>query len=455
MDILIIDDDPSISSTTRLAVEAEDHYAETADTIEAARRRTREEKWDLIFLDVRLGDENGLEFLKEILEKNPEQLVVIFTAFSSVEIAIKATQAGAFDYLEKPFTPDRVRGILLKARKALSTNRELSTLKNTVTELKTQVDRSGPPTRFQSEDPTMIATLDTIFRAAASPASILILGESGTGKSVIARTIHENSKLADKPFVTVSCPSLSKELLESELFGHVRGAFTGAVKDQWGKVHAADGGTLFLDEIGELPLSIQPKLLRLLQEREYERLGENKPRKANVRIIAATNRDLKASVAAGEFREDLFYRINVISVEMPPLRARTKDLMGFAHDYLDHFSKQVGREVKVFSSKALDRIRTHQWPGNLRELRNSIERATILARGKEIEDTDLPSGGDAAQMGTSASMVVPGSDVTLEELEREHIKLIVRRVKNLQDAAVLLGIDKATLYRKRKKFDLN
>jgi len=455
MDILIIDDDPSISSTTRLAVEAEDHYAETADSIEAARRRTREEKWDLIFLDVRLGDENGLEFLKEILEKNPEQLVVIFTAFSSVEIAIKATQAGAFDYLEKPFTPDRVRGILLKARKALSTNRELSTLKNTVTELKTQVDRSGPPTRFQSEDPTMIATLDTIFRAAASPASILILGESGTGKSVIARTIHENSKLADKPFVTVSCPSLSKELLESELFGHVRGAFTGAVKDQWGKVHAADGGTLFLDEIGELPLTIQPKLLRLLQEREYERLGENKPRKANVRIIAATNRDLKASVAAGEFREDLFYRINVISVEMPPLRARTKDLMGFAQDYLDHFSKQVGREVKGFSSKALDRIRTHQWPGNLRELRNSIERATILARGKEIEDTDLPSGGDAAQMGTSASMVVPGSDVTLEELEREHIKLIVRRVKNLQDAAVLLGIDKATLYRKRKKFDLN
>lgn len=455
MDILIIDDDPSISSTTRFTVEAEDHYAETADSIEASRLRIKEEKWDLIFLDVRLGDENGLELLKEILEKNPDQLVVIFTAYSSVEIAIKATQAGAFDYLEKPFTPDRVRGILLKAKKALSTNKELITLKTKVTELKTQVDKSGPPTRFDSEDPTMKATLDTIFRAAASPASILILGESGTGKSVIARTIHENSNLADKPFVTVSCPSLSKELLESELFGHVRGSFTGAVKDQWGKVHAADGGTLFLDEIGELPLEIQPKLLRLLQEREYERLGENKPRMANVRVIAATNRDLKASVAAGEFREDLYYRINVISVEMPPLRARTKDLMGFAQDYLSHFSNQIGRDVKGFSSKALDRIRTHQWPGNLRELRNSIERATILARGEEIEDTDLPSGGGVMHSGTPASMVVPGADVTLEDLEREHIKLIVERVKNLQDAAALLGIDKATLYRKRKKFDLN
>ena len=456
MDILIIDDDPSISSTTRFTVEAEDHYAETADSTDAARLRIKEEKWDLIFLDVRLGDENGLEFLNEILTKNPDQLVVIFTAYSSVEVAIKATQAGAFDYLEKPFTPDRVRGILLKAKKALSTNKELTTLKNTVTELKTQVDKSGPPTRFDSEDPTMMATLDTIFRAAASPASILILGESGTGKSVIARTIHENSNLADKPFVTVSCPSLSKELLESELFGHVRGSFTGAIKDQWGKVHAADGGTLFLDEIGELPLEIQPKLLRLLQEREYERLGENKPRTANVRIIAATNRDLKASVAAGEFREDLFYRINVISVEMPPLRARTKDLMGFAEDYLQHFSKQIGREVKGFSSRALDRIRTHQWPGNLRELRNSIERATILSQGSEIDDVDLPSGGGApAASGASQSLIVPGADVTIEELEQAHIKLIIDRVKNLQDAAALLGIDKATLYRKRKKFDLN
>ncbi len=455
MDILIIDDDPSISSTTRMTVEAEDHYAETADSIVAARLRIKEEKWDLIFLDVRLGDEDGLEFIKEILEKNPDQLVVIFTAYSSVEVAIKATQAGAFDYLEKPFTPDRVRGILLKAKKALSTNTELKTLKSKVTELKSQVDKSGPPTRFDSEDPTMKATLETIFRAAASPASILILGESGTGKSVIARTIHENSNLADKPFITVSCPSLSKELLESELFGHVRGSFTGAVKDQWGKVHAADGGTLFLDEIGELPLEIQPKLLRLLQEREYERLGENKPRTANVRIIAATNRDLKASVAAGEFREDLFYRINVISVEMPPLRARTKDLMGFAQDYLDHFSRQIGREVRGFSSKALDRIRTHQWPGNLRELRNSIERATILARGEEIEDTDLPSGSDATPSNSAGSMIVPGADVTLEELEQAHIKLIIDRVKNLQDAAALLGIDKATLYRKRKKFDLN
>ncbi|MEP2776730.1 MAG: sigma-54 dependent transcriptional regulator [Luteolibacter sp.] len=454
MDILIIDDDPSISTATRVTVEQEDHYAETADSIKAARLRIREEKWDLIFLDVRLGEEDGLEFIKEILEKNPDQLVVIFTAYSSVEIAIKATQAGAFDYLEKPFTPDRVRGILLKAQKALTANREITNLKTTVTELKTQVDKSGPRTRFESDDPTMKATLEVIFRAAASQATILILGESGTGKSVIARTIHENSSLSNKPFVTVSCPSLSKELLESELFGHMRGAFTGAVKDQWGKVHAADGGTLFLDEIGELPLEIQPKLLRLLQEREYERLGENKPRTANVRIIAATNRDLKASVAAGEFREDLFYRINVISVEMPPLRARPKDLVGFAEDYLAYFASQIGREIRGFSAKALDRLRTYSWPGNLRELRNSIERATILSKGAEIEESDLPSGSGKTSSAANTSHIVPGSDVTLEQLEEEHIRLIVDRVKNLQDAAAQLGIDKATLYRKRKKYNL-
>lgn len=452
MDILIIDDDPSIRSSTQMAVEAEGHYVECADSLVAARLRLKEEKWDLIFLDVRLGDEDGLTFIKEILEKRPEQLVVIFTAYSSVAVAIKATQAGAFDYLEKPFTPDRVRGILLKAEKALTTNREITSLKTTVKELKTQVDRSGPQPRFDSDDPTMRETLDTIFRAAASPASILILGESGTGKSVIARTIHENSPLANKPFVTVSCPSLSKELLESELFGHVRGSFTGAVKDSWGKVHAADGGTLFLDEIGELPMEIQPKLLRLLQEREYERLGENKPRIANVRIVAATNRDLKASIAAGEFREDLFYRINVISVEMPPLRARNKDLMKFALDYLKYFSSQIGREITGFSPQALDRIQTYQWPGNLRELRNSIERATILCRGNEIEHTDLPSGNASASSTETTNMIVPGADVTLEQLEEAHISLIVERTKNLQDAAAMLGIDKATLYRKRKKF---
>ena len=456
MDILIIDDEESIRTATRLAVESEGHYVETAENSKTAMMRVREENWDLIFLDVRLGEEDGLELLAQILKKWPAQLVVIFTAYSSVEIAIKATQEGAFDYLEKPFTPDRVRGILLKARKALADGNEIRTLRNTVTELKTQVESSGPPTRFSSEDPMMQGALDTLFRAAKTPASILLLGESGTGKSVIAKTIHENSDIAQKPFVTVSCPSLSKQLLESELFGHVRGAFTGAVKDQWGKVHAADGGTLFLDEIGELPMEIQPKLLRLLQEREYERVGENKTRAANVRIIAATNRNLKASIEKGEFREDLYYRINVISVELPPLRARTGDLLAFADDYLTHFSKQIGRNIKGFSPAAREFVSSYPWPGNLRELRNAIERATILARDEYIEPQDLPNraAGAIGTPGAEENKIVPGADLTIQELEEEHIRRVLERIKSQQQAAKILGIDKATLYRKRKRYDI-
>lgn len=455
MDILIIDDEESIRQSTAMAVEAEGHYAETADDGKSALMRVSEEAFDLIFLDLRLGEENGLDLLPEILKKRPEALVVMFTAYATVETAVEATRLGAFDYLNKPFGTDDVRGILLKARKAQAAQQTIEKLETTVTELKSEAQKFSPPTRFDSEDPMMQAALETIFRAAQTPASILILGESGTGKSVIAKTIHANSHLKDKPFVTISCPSLSKELLESELFGHVKGAFTGAIKDAWGKVHAANGGTLFLDEIGELPMEIQPKLLRVLQEKEYERLGENKTRKADVRIIAATNRDLQQSVKDGDFREDLFYRINVINVVLPPLRARSSDLLRFAHDYLEYFASQVGRELSGFSKDALATLKNYRWPGNLRELRNAIERATIMAAGNEIEPGDLPSEASLSGKVEGGGTLYAGGDFSLEELEAEHIKLTVERFENLHEAADLLGIDKATLYRKRKKLKID
>ena len=262
---------------------------------------------------------------------------------------------------------------------------KIETLEREVSESKTN---SLEPV-FDFTTPAMCEAMGVLMRAAKTPASILILGESGTGKSVAARAIHQNSHLADKPFVTVSCPSLSKELLESELFGHVRGAFTGAVKDHWGKVRAANGGTLFLDEIGDLPMEIQPKLLRLLQEREYERLGDNTVHTANVRVIAATNRNLKERVAAGLFREDLFFRLNVITVEVPPLRSRPDDLERLAEHFLQHFALQCARRIDGFSHEALAVIRRHSWPGNLRELCNSIERAVILATGSTITPQDL------------------------------------------------------------------
>ena len=456
MDILIVDDEKSIRLTTSMALEAEGHYVETAEDGSLAMRRIKEENFDLIFLDLRLGDEDGLEILQKILVLKPQQLVTIFTAHASISTAVKATQMGAFDYLEKPFTPDQLRTILIKAQKALKTQVEVVKLKETVQELKSEVRHSSPPLRFSSEDAKTREEFDILFRAAATTASILILGESGTGKSVIAREIHDRSHLRDKPFVTVSCPSLSKELLESALFGHVKGSFTGAIKDTWGKIHAADGGTLFLDEIGELPMEIQPKLLRLLQEREYERLGENKVRESNVRVIAATNRDLKVSIAEGHFREDLYYRLNVISVTVPPLRERTGDLGRFAKDYLDFFAAQLGRKIEGFSDSGRAALMRHPWPGNLRELRNAIERATILARGSTVEAEDLPrptaiAAGSTAEAGSLGI----GGEHSLDEIEQAHLTKVLGWAPSLHDAAAVLGIDKATLYRKRKRFGID
>jgi two-component system, NtrC family, response regulator AlgB len=456
MDILIVDDEKSIRLTTSLALEAEGHYIETAEDGATAVKRVKEENFDLIFLDLRLGEDNGLDVLQKILAVKPHQLVTIFTAHASISTAVKATQLGAFDYLEKPFTPDELRAILIKAQKALQTQGEVIRLQETVKELKSEVSHNSPPLRFSSDDEHTREEFDTLFRAAATSASVLILGESGTGKSVIAREVHNRSHLRDKPFVTVSCPSLSKELLESVLFGHVKGSFTGAIRDTWGKIHAADGGTLFLDEIGELPMEIQPKLLRLLQEREYERLGENKVREANVRVIAATNRDLSQSIAEGSFREDLYYRLNVISVTVPALRDRPADLIRFATEYLQFFCNEMGRKIDGFSESGRSALMRHSWPGNLRELRNAIERATILARGSKIEAEDLPR---PAPLAASGGKDIPGGlgiggEHSLDEIEQAHLTKVLDWAPSLQDAAAILGIDKATLYRKRKRFGI-
>lgn len=455
MDVLIIDDEESICTSTSMAIDAEDHYTEAVTNLTVADLRLKEEKFDLIFLDLKIGEENGLEYLKKILKRRPKQLVVMFTAHASIKNAVEATRLGAFDYLSKPFSPDQLRGILVKAEAELKRREKVTDLEVSVEELKSQASVHSVPTRFESDNSKMQETLQTLFLSAKTPASILILGESGTGKSVVAKAVHDESLVAPKPFVTVSCPSLSKELLESELFGHVKGAFTGAVKDSWGKVHAATGGTLFLDEIGELPMEIQPKLLRLLQEKEYERLGENKTRQSNVRIIAATNRDLKQCILDGTFREDLYYRINVITVEMPSLRNRQEDLVRFAEDYLKHFSQQIGKKVRKFSKPAVERLRVYPWPGNLRELRNTIERAVILCQAAEIEESHIPvESNQSLGTGGETSGLNVGMKVSLEELETEHIKAVLASSPSLQEAAEILGIDKATLYRKRKKLEL-
>jgi NtrC-family two-component system response regulator AlgB len=428
--ILIVDDEPGIRKTTRIAVETAGHTAAEAPNALRALKAVDEELFDACFLDVKLGADPGLA-------------VVMFTAYANIATAVEAMRRGAFDFIPKPFTPDQIRAVLAKVEKTRA-------LETRVRSLESELARESPPVDLDSAEPATQRAIEIAFKAAETPANILLLGPSGTGKSVLAREIHRRSAQRDAAFVTVSCPSLSRELLESELFGHVRGSFTGAIADALGKVAAADGGTLLLDEIGEMPLELQPKLLRLLQEREYERVGEARPRRANVRVIAATNRPLADEVKAGRFREDLFYRLNVITIALPGLRERPADLARFAENYRKFFAARLGKKITAFSPAVAIAFTGYPWPGNLRELRNVIERAVILASGETIEVCDLPE-----EFGAKPDpAIVVGARVTLDALEAEHLRRILAHAHNLDEAARTLGIDPATLYRKRQKLGL-
>jgi NtrC-family two-component system response regulator AlgB len=441
MRILIIDDEVHIRKTTTMTLDTLGHDCEQASTSAEALAHLKKGSFDAAFLDLRLGDENGLDLIPKLLALEPKLNVIVFTAYSSIDTAVEAMRRGAVDYVGKPFTPEQIR-------QAMSRIENNQRLENRVVELESMLSGNDILADFTTQEPLMQKTFETATKAAASAATMLLLGESGTGKSILARALHRNSPQRDNAFVTVACPSLSRELLESELFGHVRGAFTGAVGETWGKVKAAEGGTLFLDEIGELPLEIQPKLLRLLQEREYERVGDTKPRKANVRVIAATNRRLEDLVKEGKFREDLYYRLNVITVELPPLRQRPLDLPAAAQEHLRLFARQSARPIKGFTSAAMAAMQRYPWPGNLRELRNVIERAVILAPGDKIDVNDFPDN----LRGTQPSTAIIGNRVSLEELEREHILRIIEIAGSMDEAAQILGIDPATLYRKRKRY---
>jgi len=441
MRILIIDDEAHIRKTTALTLDALGHECEQAENGAEALNRLKKSGFDAAFLDLRLGREDGLDLIPKLLALEPKLNVIVFTAFSSLDTAVEAMRRGAVAYIAKPFTPEQIRQTLAR----IENNQRLE---NRVVELESMLSTTETLADFYTIEPVIQKLFETATKAAASAATLLILGESGTGKSVLARALHRNSPRRDGAFVTVACPSLSRELLESELFGHVRGAFTGAVGETWGKVKAAEGGTLFLDEIGELPPEIQPKLLRLLQEREYERVGDTKPRKANVRVIAATNRRLEDLVKEGKFREDLYYRLNVITIELPPLRERRLDIPKLAEQHLKMFAHPGGQPIREFTSAALNAMQTYPWPGNLRELRNVIERAVILASGDKIDVNDFPD----SLRGSQPSGAMIGNRVTLEELEREHILRIIEVAGNMEEAAKILGIDPATLYRKRKRY---
>ena len=444
MNILLIDDDQNLRKSIRLALETMNHKVTEARDGTQAQEFLAHGLFDVAFLDLRLGQEKGLDILLQLLQIAPGLAIVVITAYATIDVAVEAMRRGAVDFLPKPFTPDEIRIVLDRVSR-------LRRLKSHVEDLEERVRSVIPEVDLETEDPTMRQALDVAFRAASTQATILVRGESGTGKGVLARAIHARSPRAAEPFVTVHCPSLSAELLESELFGHVRGAFTGAVQDTFGKVAAAEGGTLFLDEIGDLPPLLQPKLLRLLQDKQYERVGEARTRSSNVRIIAATNRDLQSAVANGTFREDLLYRLNMFEIVLPPLRQRQGDLESLINHLLRFFAKQNGKALAGFTEEARTAMLRYPWPGNVRELRNAIERGVILVLGPEVGLIELP-----AQIGASLPMTVMevGGAITLEQLEAEHIRRVLTKTAILEDAATILGIDTSTLYRKRKRYGL-
>jgi NtrC-family two-component system response regulator AlgB len=440
--ILIVDDEKNIRATLAVCVEGLGAEALAVGTGDAALAAIGRQPYDLAFVDLALGTESGLDLLPKLLGEEASLAIVLITAYGTIETAVEAMRRGAWDYLPKPFTPAQIRHLIEKFK----TQRHLTAR---VAELERRLADEVPDVEIASRSAAMHTVLDMAARVAATDAPVLITGENGTGKSILARAIHNQSPRAQSPFVVTNCPTLSEELLASELFGHVRGAFTGAVRDQAGRVEVAEGGTLFLDEIGEIPPSLQSKLLRFLQEKDFERVGETRTRHGNVRIIAATNRDLEADVKAGRFREDLFYRLNVVEVRMPPLRERREDILPLARAFLSSFTRATRPMAPEISQAAAMALEQHDWPGNVRELRNTIERIAILWPTSVVEPEALPNRVPRA----AQRRPTVGGDFTVDDVEREHILSVLERVPKVEDAAALLGIDASTLWRKRKKYE--
>jgi NtrC-family two-component system response regulator AlgB len=442
LSVLVVDDEKNIRHTVRVCLEAMDAEVTEAASAPGALEAIRRAVFDVVFLDLRLGTQSGLDLIPQLLAENPNVVIVVVTAYATVETAVEAIRRGAWDYLPKPFTPAQIRHLLAKAENQRSLSVRLA-------DLEQRLESEAPDVDLGSNATAMRSVLEIVSRAAQAEVSVLFRGESGTGKGVLARAMHLESKRSDRPFVTINCPTLTEELLASELFGHAKGAFTGAIRDQPGRVEVAEGGTLFLDEIGDLPGGLQAKLLRFLQEKRFERVGETRTRKADVRVVAATNRDLEVDVKSGRFREDLLFRLNVIEVHVPALRERPEDVLPLARRFLAFVARSVGRSLPTLSPAAERVLADYQWPGNVRELRNAIERAVILWPSAVIE----PQAFSERIAGARERGPQVGGKFTLDELERAHISAVVGHTKTMEEAAAILGIDDSTLWRKRKRFE--
>lgn len=439
--ILAIDDDLGLLENFALALGKDGYKVVTAATVADGLRLAATQPFHACLLDRNIGYDSGLDALPKLRELAPLMRVIMVTAHSGVADAVAAIANGASDYLVKPCSPEQLR---IAVARQVDTRRMLDRLDS----LERDADDQTP--ELSSRNTKMQAAIDMARQVARTDANVLVLGESGTGKGLVARAIHNASPRKDGALVTINCPSLSSELLESEMFGHAKGSFTGASQATIGRVSHADGGTIFLDEVGDFPVALQPKLLRFIQDKEYERVGDPVTRKADARIVAATNRDLDAMVQSGEFRLDLLYRLNVIAITLPPLRERLEDLEDLASGFVRRYAANYGLPARRLTSAALAQLRAYAWPGNVRELQNMMERAVILCRGEEIGPDLLALGrGDAVR--TEAAV---GAPISLEVLERQHIERVLASSDSLEAAARTLGIDSSTLYRKRKAYKL-
>jgi len=435
--VLVIDDEPNILTTVRRSLDLEGYQVEVAGGGAAGLAKLAEHDIELVLLDVMMPGETGIEVLPKLRAVKPETIVVMMSGNATIDTAVSATKAGAYDFIEKPLSGDK---LLLTVQNALSFARlhhENARLRG----------RARSDFAMIGKGAAMRAIFDKVAKTAPSTGRVLITGENGTGKELVARAIHEHSKRADGPFVKLNCAAIPSELIESELFGHMKGSFTGAFADRAGKFELADGGTLFLDEIGDFPLPLQAKLLRVLEDKVVRPLGDTRSETVNVRVIAATNRDLRRAVSEGQFREDLFYRLNVVDIHLPPLRERLEDLPLLIQHVLARSAHAP--QARRLSEEALRLLLHYPWPGNVRELENTLERALVLCQGEEITPADLPThltGSQPQVAGLQAALI---RRCTLADLEREYILLALEWTEGKKtEAADLLQIDRKTLYRK-------